>query len=296
MVISAFKFTYFLCSLILCSLFITSCGKSKPRIPAAPAAPKLHSLRRETKQFPFKAGEKLTYDLRFTRLPISLSAGTITFENFGILAQPKVEKLEFNPPPEERFLHLRATLITKGLLLRIFGLSVNDRFETLVDTKDFKPRATLRESDESKRHRLQTGLFDYEKQVANYRITDVDKPQNPAREKNPKLEPEMQDLLSAFYLLRLQDAKENSIYKFPLLYEGERREFEIEIFGREEIQIDLGKFKTIKVEPKLFGPGRLSSREGELFMWVTDDAVKTPVKLVMKSSGATITATLIKKE
>ena len=296
MTITTRKIAYFLCSLILCSLFITSCGKSKPRIPATPAAPKLHSLRREAKQFPFRAGEKLTYDLRFSRPPISLSAGSITFENFGVVAQPKIDKLEFSPSAEENFLHLRATLITKGLLLKIFGLSVNDRFETLVDTKDFKPRATLRESDESKRHRLQTGLFDYEKQVANYRIVDVDKPQNPAREKTLKLEPDMQDLLSAFYLLRLQEAKENSVYKFPLLYEGERREFEIEIFGREEIQIDLGKFKTIKVEPKLFGPGRLSSREGELFMWVTDDAQKTPVKLVMKSSGATITATLIKKE
>ncbi len=296
MIITSPRIFFFLCSLILCSLFINSCGKSKPRIPAAPAAPKIHSLRREAKQFPFKAGEKLTYDLRFTRAPISISAGSITFENFGVVSQPKIEKLEFTPPADERFLHLRATLATKGLLLKIFGLSVNDRFETLVNEKDFKPRAVLRESDESKRHRLQTGLFDYEKQIANYRIVDVDKPQNPPREKNPKLEPDMQDLLSAFYLLRLQDAKENSVYKFPLLYDGERREFEIVIYGREEIQLDLGKFKTIKVEPKLFGAGRLSSREGELLMWVTDDAQKTPVKLVMKSSGATITATLIKKE
>ncbi len=293
---NASRIIIFLCSLILCSLFITSCGKSKPRIPAAPTAPKIYALRREAKQFPFKAGEKLTYDLRFSRPPISLSAGSITFENFGVVAQPKIEKLEFTPSDDERFLHLKASLITKGLLLRIFGLSVNDRFETLVDAKDFKPRAVLRESDESKRHRLQTGLFDYEKQVANYRILDVDKPQNPPREKTPKLEPDMQDLLSAFYLLRLQEAKEGAVFKFPLLYEGERREFEIVIYGREEIQIDLGKFKTIKVEPKLFGEGRLSSREGELFMWVTDDAQKTPIKLVMKSSGATITATLVKKE
>lgn len=294
--INAPRIIYFLCSLILCSLFIASCGKSKPRIPAAPAVPKLHSLRREAKQLPFKAGEKLTYDLRFSRPPISLSAGSITFENFGVVAQPKIEKLEFLPSADERFLHLKATLITKGLLLRVFGLSVNDRFETLVDAKDFKPRAVLRESDESKRHRLQTGLFVYEKQVVNYKIVDVDKPQNPPCEKTPKLEPDMQDLLSAFYLLRLQDAKEGAVFKFPLLYEGERRDFEIVIYEREEIQIDLGKFKTIKVEPKLFGPGRLSSREGELFMWVTDDAQKTPIKLVMKSSGATITATLIRKE
>lgn len=270
--------------------------KSKPRVPAAPAAPKVLAPRRDVKQLPFPLSEKLTYNLRFTRVPLSISAGTIVFQSVGISAQPAVDKLEFKPQPEDRLLHLRAIITAKGLLLRIFGLSVNDRFETLVDAHDFRMRAVLREIEEGKKHNLQTGLFDYEKNEANYRTVDLNAPQNPAREKLVKLEPDMQDLLSAFYLLRLQEITEGMRYKFPLVYEGERREFDLLIHGREEVETDLGKFKTIKLELKLFGPGRLSLREGEFFMWVTDDASHMPVKLVAKASGATITASLNKIE
>lgn len=270
--------------------------KSKPRVPAAPAAPKVLAPRRDVKQLPFPLSEKLTYNLRFTRVPLSISAGTIVFQSVGISAQPAVDKLEFKPQPEDRLLHLRAIITAKGLLLKIFGLSVNDRFETLVDAHDFRMRAVLREIEEGKKHNLQTGLFDYEKNEANYRTVDLNAPQNPAREKLVKLEPDMQDLLSAFYLLRLQEITEGMRYKFPLVYEGERREFDLLIHGREEVETDLGKFKTIKLELKLFGPGRLSLREGEFFMWVTDDASHMPVKLVAKASGATITASLNKIE
>ena len=270
--------------------------KSKPRVPAAPPAPKVLAPRRDAKQLPFPASEKLTYELRFTRVPLSISAGTIVFQSVGISAQPTIDKLEFKSQPEDRLLHLRAVITAKGLLLRLFGLSVNDRFETLVDAKDFRVRAVLREIEEGKKHNLQTGLFDYEKNEANYRTIDLNAPQNPAREKIVKLEPDMQDLLSAIYLLRLQELKEGVLNKFPLVYEGERREFDVLVHGREVVETELGKFKTIKLQPGLFGEGRLSAREGEFFMWVTDDAAHMPVKIQAKASGATITASLSQKE
>ncbi len=277
-------------------LFVCVACKPKPRVPAAPPAPKVLAPRREAKQLPFPANEKLTYELRFTRVPLSVNAGTIFFQSVGISAQPVVEQLAFTPQPEDRLLHLRAVITAKGLLLKIFGLSVNDRFETLVDANDFRVRAVLREIEEGKKHNLQTGLFDYEKNEARYRTADLNAPQNPAREKLVPLEPDMQDLLSAVYLIRLQELKEGALYKFPLVYEGERREFDLLVHGREEVETDLGKFTTIKIEPKLFGPGRMSAREGEFWLWVTDDAAHIPVKIQAKSSGATITASLSRKE
>ncbi|HEX4950188.1 MAG TPA: DUF3108 domain-containing protein [Blastocatellia bacterium] len=276
--------------------FVFCACKPKPRVPAAAAAPKVLAPRRDATPLPFPAQEKLTYELRFTRVPLSISAGTIVFQSVGISSQPTIEKLEFKPQPNDRLLHLRAAITAKGLLLRLFGLSVNDRFETLVDAKDFKMRAVLREIEEGKKHNLQTGIFDYTTNEANYRTLDMNNLAAGAREKVVKLEPDMQDLLSAFYLLRLQELKEGVTYKFPLVYEGERKDFDLLVHGREEVDTDVGKFKTVKIQAGLFGPGRLSTREGEFFLWVTDDASRTPVKLQAKASGATITATLNKKE
>ena len=155
------------------SFLFLACSKPKPRVPGAAAAPKLHALHREFKQLPFKAGEKLTYELRFTKLPISVNAGMIVFENLGVTSQPTIDKLEFNAQPADRLLHLRAQITAKSLLLRLFGLSVNDRFETLVDAKDFRMRVVLREIEESKKHNLQTGHFDYEKNEARYHTIDL---------------------------------------------------------------------------------------------------------------------------
>ncbi len=280
---------------LLIFVFFLAC-KSKPRVPAAPPTPKVVAPHRDNNQLPFPVNEKLTYELRLTRVPLSINAGTIVFQSVGIAAQPTIEKLEFKPQPTDRLLHLRAVITAKGLVLRLFGLSVNDRFETLVDAKDFRMRAVLREIEEGKKHNLQTGFFDYEKTEANYRTVDLNAPQNPAREKLVQLEPDMQDLLSAFYLLRLQELKEGLTYKFPLVYEGERKEFDVLVYGHEIVETDLGKFNTIKLQPGLFGAGRLSAREGEFFMWVTDDAAHMPVKIQAKASGATITASLSQKE
>ncbi|MEP7274298.1 MAG: DUF3108 domain-containing protein, partial [Acidobacteriota bacterium] len=52
------------------------------------------------------------------------------------------------------------------------------------------------------------------------------------------------------------------------------------------------KLATIKLEPRLFGPGRFFTREGEMQIWVTDDERRVPVRLVAKTSSGTITATL----
>lgn len=281
---------------ILLSFCLLPACKSKPRVPAASPAPKVLAPSRAYKQLPFPATEKLTYELRLTRLPLSINAGTIVFESVGISAQPVVDKLEFKSSPEDRLLHLRAVITAKGLVLRLFGLSVNDRFETLVDAKDFRMRAVLREIQEGKKHNLQTGVFDYEKNESLYRTLDMNNLVAGAREKVVKLEPDMQDLLSAFYLLRLQEATEGVTYKFPLVYEGERKAFDLIVQTREEVETDLGKFKTVKIQAGLFGEGRLSTREGEFFIWVTDDAAHTPVKLQAKTSGATITASLSKRE
>ncbi|HYE74104.1 MAG TPA: DUF3108 domain-containing protein, partial [Blastocatellia bacterium] len=137
-------------------------------------------------------------------------------------------------------------------------------------------------------------IFDRQKLSATYRTSDLNNPSQPAVEKALNVAQDAQDLLSAFYFVRLQRLKEGDVLRFPLVFEAAQHEFDLIVHGSEEVEIDLGKFKTIKLEPKLFGPGRLIRREGEMTMWVTDDEQHTPVKLIAKTSNATITANLTK--
>ena len=66
---------------------------------------------------------------------------------------------------------------------------------------------------------------------------------------------------------------------------------EVVVGKREEVKVDAGKFKTIMLDAKVFN-GRYVKRNGQMFIWVTDDEKRTPVRAKIKTSGATVTIDL----
>lgn len=288
--------------LVLCLAavgFVGCAKKARPRLPGQTA---VVPLKRDFKlPLPIPVGEKLVYEVRVSRFPLYAAVGDVTFEYVGPTAAPKIEglKVELKPGGANGknagggFLHFRAGAVSKGFIVEtLLGLDVEDRFEAVVDAADFATRAGVKEINEGKTHTLQTAVFDRAGLTAHYRTVNLNQPEQPAAEKTLGLAADAQDLLSAFYLVRLQELREGDALRFPLVYDAAEHEFDLTVHGREEVEIELGKFRTIKLEPKLFGPGRLIRRAGEMTMWVTDDARHLPVKLIAKTSGATLTANL----
>src|SRR5262249_60283816 len=110
-----------------------------------------------------------------TRPPIS--PGVVPVENLGAVTIPQnsgaagdqqkpgaplIEGLntEFTPAPDEQLLRLRATAVSKGALVSLFGVDVRNRFEALVDMRDFSARVNLKEEKEGKKHIIQYTIFD----------------------------------------------------------------------------------------------------------------------------------------
>jgi hypothetical protein len=288
--------------LVLCLAavgFVGCAKKARPRLPGQTA---VVPLKRDFKlPLPIPVGEKLVYEVRVSRFPLYAAVGDVTFEYVGPTDAPKIEGLNVDLRPGGAngkdggggFLHFRAGAVSKGFIVNtLLGLDVQDRFEVVVNAADFATRAALKEINEGKTHTLQTALFDRAGPTASYRTANLNQPEQPAAEKTLGLAADAQDLLSAFYLVRLQELREGDVLRFPLVYDAAQHEFDLIVHGREEIEIELGKFKTLRLEPKLFGPGRLIRRAGEMTMWVTDDARHMPVKLIAKTSGATVTANL----
>lgn len=257
----------------------------------------LAAIRHEFKSpLPIPAGEKLEYEVKFSRFPIYATVGIVTFEFLG--AAPandvKIEGLnvEYQPSVNDQFLRLRASAISKGLLLAIAGVDAKDRFETLVDARDFSARLSFKEIREGKKRALQTAVFDPAQQSVKFTAKDLNNAQAAPREKSAVREEKMLDLLSAFYFLRLQKLKEGQLVRFPVNDDGVNYWFDIVVGKHEKLKTDCGKIKTIKVDPKLFGPGKLISKPGEMTMWLTDDNKHIPVKLVAKTSSGTVNAKL----
>lgn len=253
--------------------------------------------REQREPLPFPAGEKLVYEVKISRFPIYATVGEVTFEYLGSQPAPVIPGLS-EPLPgaaDDALIHLRAGAVSKGLLTGLFNIDIFNRYETLVDARDFAARVSFKEAKESKRHTIETSVFDRAGQAVRYTRAEPDKPAAPPREKLlPRLDG-MADVLSAFYFVRLQKLKAGRMLSFPVSNDGENYQFEIVIHKSEQLQTDRGKVKAIKLEPKLFGPGQLFSRPGEMWMWVTDDEGHVPVKMLAKTEDTTITVTLVRQ-
>lgn len=288
-------------------------GKDQAPSATAPAPTyPIATLRRDFKDsFPIPAGEKLEYEIKLSRFPIYASLGVLTFENLGVITnrqnsgavagdqqKPSSSLIEglntkFTPAPGEQLWRLRATAVSKGTLVTLFGLDVSNRFETLVDMRDFSARVNFKEEKEGKRHIVQSTIFDRDEQQVRYLTTDLKKPDAMSRARALPHEGGMLSLLSAIYFVRLQKLKEGQMLIFPVSDSEENYQFEILVGKRETLKTDCGNVKTVRLEPKLFGPGRFFKRPGEMTMWVSDDNKRTPLRLVAKTPSGTITAKLL---
>jgi hypothetical protein len=295
---------------LLCAVTAFKCG-SKPDaakpvaattsdVSPAPPEGALATLRREFgKDFPIPAGEKHEYEIRYARFPLYATVGIITFEYAGQMSREQAGakygdlNVNFKPDPAERFHFFRASAISKGILVAIAGVDVKDRFETLIDERDFSARLSFKEIQEGKKRLTQTSVHDQAQQSIKYQVNDLTKPQSSPRVQMVERKEGTVDLLTSFYLVRLQKLKEGQILRFPVNDDEKVYDFDIIVGKREKLSTDCGKMKTIRLEPKIFGPGKFFNRAGEMTMWVSDDDKHVPLRLVAKTSAGTLTAKLL---
>jgi Protein of unknown function (DUF3108) len=269
-------------------------------------------LQRDFKDsFPIAPGEKLEYDIQIKTLLGYVSVGLFTLEYLGPVAnkapgadktatkpaEPLIQGLntEFAPSPDDRLLHLRATAVSKGLLPKLFGYSVKNRYETLVDHNDFSARLSLFEERVDEKQRLQTAIFDRSTQQVKYLTTDLTKPNAAPQGKILPLQDGMMSLLASLYFLRLQNYKEGQMMRFPISDDQKNYEFDILVGKREKVKTECGHLNTIRLEPKIFGSDKFFRKKGEMFIWVTETDQRIPVHLEARGEAGKLAAKLTKK-
>ncbi|MGN7205268.1 DUF3108 domain-containing protein [Pedobacter sp. SAFR-022] len=88
------------------------------------------------------------------------------------------------------------------------------------------------------------------------------------------------DLVSAYYFSRSLDVSKMKVGdKFKLNYflGDEISQLEIAFVGREVIKTNLGKIRCLKFSPSI-QPGRIFRKDSKLYLWITDDGNRVPVK------------------
>lgn len=229
---------------------------------------------------PFKFGERLVYDVKFSRFPIYANVGELTFT---------VSK----PSGSEQHVKFEVSAVSRGALVSLFGVKVRDTFTTLADRNDLFVYSTIKSLQENDSHRQEEAIFDRQTHKVRFRTLDpIAKTTSDQVERETR--PWVQDVVSALYFARTRKLKNvGREVHFPVSDQGQTYDIGIALADREEIKVDAGTFKTLKVEARIFS-GRFIQREGELYVWLTDDDRRIPVKAQMKSNKGTATFELTK--
>jgi hypothetical protein len=167
---------------------------------------------------------------------------------------------------------------------------VEDRIETVLASSHSAgpglPKTYRMKIHEGKTRRDKEITFDHAMRTALY----VDRMNG--EKKSFDIEKDTLDTLSSFYHLRSMPLEVGKSV-FVTVFDGKRLwNTEIRVLRREKIKTDLGRFDTIVVQPLMKAEGIFDKR-GDMFIWLTDDARRLPVKMKTKVPVGSVTATLV---
>jgi hypothetical protein len=248
------------------------------RMPAEKVA--YTNAHRITQPLPFKVGESLLYEVGFSKLIFS-----------GAVGELRLSVAKSNDPTKPERLDISAEVDSKGFFPKLFGIKIKDRFQSTISSDDFGLLISSKLIEEGKVRREQRSVIDRESGRVTYTERDLANQQAEPRVKQAPSPSWVQDMLSTCYFVRTQRLSAGDVIRVPISDGGEVFNIEVEVAGREEIKSDAGKFKTIKLNAKIFD-GRYLRRSGEMYVWMSDDARRIPVRAKIKTSGATVTVDL----
>jgi hypothetical protein len=251
-------------------------AQEQPAQPATPAPPKINQ------PLPFKAGEKLYYEVSFTKLIFGGVIGDV------ILSIANAESATKNPQ-----LVLKAELKSKGFFPKFFGLKVRDTYSSVVNAQDMGLQESHKSIEEGKKRLDQKSLIDRDAGRVIFTERNLADSKAEPKTKEAPSPTWIQDVLSATYFVRTQPLNEGDVIQIPISDNGQIYQIEVVVEKREEVKVDAGKFKAIRLNVKVFD-GRFIHRSGEMLLWMSDDGRRIPVQSKIKFSGANVTLNLKK--
>ena len=200
----------------------------------------------------FKVGEQLNYKLKY---------GFFTAAEADIRVEATDKTFDGKPA-----FHIVADRKTAGAFDLLY--KVRNRYETYVDEKTLEPYLYTENRHESNYKHTDNVAFNH----TNDKITAA-KGVFPYKGK-------VFDFLSAYYFSRSIDVSKIKIgdtFKLNYFLEDGVHTLSITYAGKEKIESDLGTFNCLKFNPTII-PGRVFRKDSKLYLWITDDDNRIPLK------------------
>jgi hypothetical protein len=207
----------------------------------------------KTNDVAFKAGEKLSYKMKY---------GIFTAAEANIRVEDS--PIQFNG---QSAYHIIAEGKTAGTFDVFY--KVRNRYESYVDKNTLLPYFYAENRRESSYKHTDKVTFDREKKTISA-----------AKGTFPYSADKIFDFVSAYYFARCIDVSKIHIgQKLDLQYflEDGVHTLSITYVGKEKVACSMGTFNCLKFNPTII-PGRIFRKDSKLYLWITDDNNRIPVK------------------
>ncbi|RYE30155.1 MAG: DUF3108 domain-containing protein [Sphingobacteriaceae bacterium] len=223
-------------------------------------------IRRNT--LAFKDGEQLSYRLKYGIF--SAAEANLKIEESGV---------KFDGKPTYH-------IVIDGKTAGSFDLffKVRNRYESFIDHTTTLPYYYTENRREGKYRRTDKVVFDYEEK----KIT--------AQTGTFPFKGQVFDLPSAYYFARnldLTKIKPGDELKLQYFSEKKIETLGITYVGKEDITCDLGTFNCLKFCPSII-PGRIFKKDSKLYLWITNDGNRIPIKAQVEILVGTVTLEITK--
>lgn len=230
-------------------------------------------------QLPFSLSEELEYEGEFSRLVLrGVNIANLTFK----LTSPARAN---NAPQTFR---ISAEVLSKGLVTKIFGLKFREQVDSTVELAPFGAKATTKLDEQGKRVRTSETVFDTTAGKVTYTELDPNDPNKAPRVVTSPLAGAVQDIASVFYYLRTLKLEPGKTISVQVSDSGQVYSLPVKISAGKKIKTVIGKVNTIKLEPDMFGEGKMIRNNATLVIWLTDDSRHVPVQAQIKAQIGTV--------
>ncbi|TNE81731.1 MAG: DUF3108 domain-containing protein [Bacteroidetes bacterium] len=146
---------------------------------------------------------------------------------------------------------------------------VRDHFQTYIDQASIVPHQFVKSMQEGGYNDTDFALFNHKKKWLS------------SKKGSMRIEPDVQDVISAIYYARTLDiskASPGDTFPLQVYLDGVIYPLRIKYIGKEVIKTDIGKVNAVKVIPMVVADRVFKEDEG-LELWVSDDANKVPLRV-----------------
>jgi hypothetical protein len=221
------------------------------------------------KTTPFVDGENLTYEGKISKVIRGIAIADLSFT------------LQKDPNGEDYL--VKAEAKSKGTLLKLFRFSFLQELQSSIDSDSFRATRTVKHDVQKDRVRNSEAVFDYGVRRVLYVETDPNEPMRPPRRIASEIDDVSHDLISGLYSLRLMPLAVGKSFRMSVSDSGLVYDIPVRVTAREQQKTIFGRQWCFRVEPQVFGRNRLIEREGDMTIWITDDARRLPVRSVVNS-------------